>query len=62
MTKHGKHRPSIPKGLVGGEKNYKLVTEQHFYRPMKPTKPARPSKPAPMPVKVVGTVKTRRGR
>lgn len=56
-------RPSVPKGYVGGEKNYKLTVEQNFYRPAKTIRmPAAPKRVPPMPVKVTNVVKVRGGK
>lgn len=57
--------PKIPKSHEAGETSYTLTAETHYYpKPPKMAKMshatvAKPSKPEPMPVKVVGTVKTR---
>ena len=74
MTEHGRHRRivirkkasnthGIPKSYVTGDKGYKLVTEQHFYPPIKesPSKPSKASKPYVQPVKVVGPVRLAAG-
>ncbi len=52
---------NIPKTHKASETTYKLTAETYYYPKPKamPKAMHRPSKPAPMPVKVVGVVKTK---